>query len=121
MALVHPHFMQQQQYRNHYGEPPAMIWVPQEVVVDMQALRKQVEAEVEAKYKHRLDMLNRSIDVLERENVRLNRAIVDIKKSRKLAESAGKRIAESGERRHTNLDELIARKELEFQQLGMFA
>lgn len=90
-----------------------MIWIPQEVVADMETLRKQVEAEVEAKYKHKIEMLHRSIDVLERENVRLNRAIVDIKRSKR---PTGTQKANAPS---VQLDELIAHKEREFQRLGM--
>lgn len=109
-----------------------MIWVPHEVLMDVQALRKQVEQEVEAKYKQRIDLLNRSIDVLERENVRLNRAVVDIKRTKK-AQERPKHATHSSQLKATSepsvptvqtsvhLDDLIARKELEFQQLGMFA
>lgn len=90
-----------------------MIWVPQQVVVDMNALRKQVEAEVEVKYKQRIDTLNRSIDVLERDNLRLQRLVARIRKERRVRHDGGR------DENDENLDVLIANKALELYKLGI--
>ena len=87
-----------------------MVWVPQQVMIDMDVVRKQVEAEVAEKYKQRINLLNRSIDTLERENFRLQRLVQKIRKDRKAKHEF---VEES------RLDTLIAHKALEFQKLGI--
>lgn len=94
----------------HALPPPNMVWVPQEVMVDMNALRQQVEAEVSQKYKQRIDLLNRSIDTLERENLRLNRLVQKIRRERKSKHDSVE---------EARLDALMANKALELQKLGI--